>query len=136
MRVQLDPGAFMPERAHKQDAGMDLRTRERVVLRAHDSIIVDTGVHVEIPEGYAGILKSKSGLNFKAGIIGTGTVDAGYTGSIKVKLYNLGDLDHVFNAGDKLIQLVVFPIFADELEQVDHLDETERNDGGFGSTGR
>ena len=127
MRVQLDPGAFMPEREHEQDAGMDLRTRERVVLRAHDSTIVDTGIHVEIPEGYAGILKSKSDLNIKFDIIGTGIVDAGYTDSIKVKLYNLGALDHVFQAGDALIQLVIFPVFADDLEQVDSLNSGNNN---------
>lgn len=136
MRVQLDDGAFMPERAHSLDAGYDLRTREKHVLPAHGSAVVDTGVHVEIPEGYVGILKSKSGLNVKKNIIATGTIDAGYTGPIVVKLYNLGENEHVFNAGDKIVQIVLFPIFTPDLEKVDRLDDTERGDNGFGSTGR
>lgn len=136
MKVALDDGAFMPERAHAEDAGLDLRTRERVVLHAHSSVAINTGVHVEIPLGYVGMLKSKSGLNVKHDIQCEGVVDCGYTGPIVCKLYNHGNQMHIFKAGDKITQLVIMPILTPQLEPVDTLEETERADGGFGSTGR
>lgn len=136
MKVKLDPGAYMPERAHDLDAGYDLRTPSAFTIRPHDSTLIDSGIHVQIPAGYVGFLKSKSGLNVKNSIVGEGVVDAGYTGSIRVKLYNNGIKQRFFCKGDKIIQLVLLPIFTPDLEQVDDLEETERGDAGFGSTGR
>lgn len=140
MKVKLDEGAYKPERAHKEDAGYDLRTPVDFVLfgmasNGAGSAVIDTGVHVEIPKGCVGILKSKSGLNVNDNIIGTGTIDEGYTGSIKVKLYNLGSMPKRFNKGDKIIQLVIYPIRKPRITLVDELEATERGDGGFGSTG-
>jgi dUTP pyrophosphatase len=91
---------------------------------------------MEIPEGYVGFLKSKSGLNVKHGITSTGVVDAKYTGSIVVKLYNHSDEDYWIDRGDKITQIVFLPILTPEIEVVDHLEDTERGSGGFGSTGR
>ena len=68
INIMLDNGAFMPERAHKWDAGLDLRSPIPVEIRDGESVVIDTGVHVQIPEGYVGMLKSKSGLNVKFGI--------------------------------------------------------------------
>ena len=136
MNIILDNGAFMPEFAHKTDAGADLRSPVEAVVPAHGSAVIDTGVHVEIPEGYVGILKSKSGLNVKHDLIGTGTIDSGYSGSIRVKLYNLGDTDYQILRGDKIIQMVILPCGYCEFTQVEKFAETERGDGGFGSTGR
>ena len=136
MNIILDNGAFKPEFAHKTDAGADLRSPVEAVVPAHGSVVIDTGVHVEIPEGYVGILKSKSGLNVKHDLIGTGTIDSGYSGSIRVKLYNLGDNDYQIMRGDKIIQMVILPCGYCEFTQVDKFAETERGDGGFGSTGR
>lgn len=136
MRVKLDKGAYMPERAHDLDAGYDLRTPYNYAIQPRSFGTIDTGVHVQIPEGYVGFLKSKSGLNVKHSITGEGVIDAGYTGSIKVKLYNSSENRYRFNKGDKIIQLVILPIFTPELELVDDLEETERGDAGFGSTGR
>lgn len=135
MKVTLDPGAIMPTRAHPTDAGLDLYARSTVVIPARGHATGDTGVHVAIPEGYVGMLKSKSGLNVKKNILGEGVIDEGYTGPIVVKLYNQGDEDVTIEAGQKLIQLVILPILTPELEQVDSLDETDRGAGGFGSTG-
>ena len=135
-KVQLDDGAIMPTRAHEWDAGLDLYARETQVIPARESATFDTGVHIEIQPGCVGMLKSKSGLNVNHGLIGEGVIDAGYTGSIKVKLYNLSSYDYVVSAGDKISQLVVMPIRSPELTLVDSLDETQRGDGGFGSTGR
>ena len=136
MKVMLDDGAYIPERAHDLDAGYDLRSPMRVVLHPHSNATIDTGIHVQIPKGFVGFLKAKSGLNVKHDITGTGVIDSGYTGSIRVKLYNNGALPHVFNEGDKLIQLVILPIYTPALELVEELDETERGESGFGSTGR
>ena len=136
MNIILDNGAFMPGFAHKTDAGADLRSPICATIPAHGSVVIDTGVHVEIPEGYVGMLKSKSGLNVKHDLIGTGTIDSRYTGTIKVKLYNLGDTDYQILRGDKIIQMVILPCGYCEFTQVEKFAETERGDGGFGSTGR
>lgn len=136
MKVMLDAGAYMPVRAHKDDAGLDLRSPDTFIVKAGKSLKIDSGVHVDIPAGYVGFLKAKSGLNVKYGVTCTGVIDAGYTGSIVVKLYNNGSDDVLFERGDKLTQLVILPIVCPDLIQVDSLEDTERGDAGFGSTGR
>lgn len=136
MKVMLKSGAYMPERAHSADAGYDLRTPVNVYVPANGSAVVDTGVCMAIPEGYVGFLKSKSGLNVKYDLTGEGVIDSGFAGSITVKLYNHGNEGYLFNCGDKLIQIVLLPIFTPELELVERLDDSERGCNGFGSTGK
>jgi dUTP pyrophosphatase len=136
MKVKLDPGAYMPERAHPFDAGLDIRSMQEKWVFARRSATFDTGVHVQIPEGYVGMLKSKSGLNVKYGVASEGVIDCGYTGSIVVKLYNNSDSDYLVRRGDKISQIVVMPVEIEELELVDEFEETERGNNGFGSTGR
>ena len=136
MNVMLDEGAFMPERAHEWDAGYDIFSPVKECVWKHSSVTIDTGVHVEIPQGYVGMLKSKSGLNVKHSITGEGVIDAGYTGSIRCKLYNDSFQNYHVERGDKIIQLVILPIITPELVQVESLEETERGDNGFGSTGK
>lgn len=155
MRVVLDEGAIMPTRAHDTDAGLDLYARESKVVPAGGSAVFDTGVHIELPKldlmarelsgdcwvdypinfPTVGFLKSKSGLNVKHNITSEGVIDTGYTGSIVVKLYKHGKEDYQVNAGDKISQLVILPILKPSLELVDNLEETERGDKGFGSSG-
>lgn len=136
MNIILDEGAKMPERAHKFDAGLDLFSREAALIPARGSHIFDTGVHIGIPKGFAGVLHSKSGLNVKYGITSEGLVDADYTGSIVVKLYNNSDNDYFVNKGDKISQILIQSVVLDDLNLVDHLEETERGENGFGSTGK
>lgn len=136
VKIVLDEDAVMPTRGHSTDAGLDLYAREDKVIPGMGSAVFDTGVHVALPEGTVGFIKSKSGLNVKHGIISDGTIDVGYTGSIVVKLYNLSEECYHVRKGDKITQLVIQPILTPELEVVDSLDETERGNGGFGSTGR
>lgn len=136
MEIMLDDGAYMPSRGHGTDAGLDLRTPKAVTVPAYGSVAVDTGVHVALPQGCAGLLVSKSGLNARHGITSTGLIDEGYTGSIVVKLYNHGGEDYGFEAGDKVTQLVVIPVVRESLERVSAFSATERGDNGFGSTGR
>ena len=136
LKVMLEEGAKMPTRAHSADAGIDLYAKNSAIVCAKESCTFDTGVHIEIPEGYVGFLKSKSGLNVKHGITSEGVIDAGYTGSIVVKIYNNDGFDYHVKAGDKISQLVLLPIITPELELVESLDSTERGDNGFGSSGR
>ena len=139
--IQLEAKAYVPLRAHTTDAGIDLRTPVDVVVPSRlcfwkPYAIIDTGVHVAIPQGYVGFLKSKSGLNVKHGLTGEGVIDADYTGSIVVKLYNNSWKRYKFKRGDKIIQLVILPVETPELQFVNELAETERGNNGFGSSGR
>lgn len=136
MKIVLDKGAFAPERAYDTDAGLDLRTPIDVTIPPRGSAVINTGVHIELPPNTAGMLKSKSGLNVKCGITSEGVIDVGYTGAIVVKLYNHSDEIMTFKRGDKITQLVIVPVLAPAIEIVDSLDETERGDNGFGSSGK
>ena len=136
MKIKLDPGAKKPTSAHLWDAGFDLYSREDKTIPANGSAVFDTGVHIAIDPLVAGILKSKSGLNVKHDLTNTGVIDPGYTGAIVVKLYNNGDHDYEVKAGDKISQILFVLVLKPDLIVVDDLEETERGDGGFGSTGR
>lgn len=135
INVLLDPGAIMPSRAHKYDAGLDLRSPVNCWIHPGENRMIDTGVHIGIPKNYVGLLTSKSSLMAK-GITSRGTIDCGYTGSIRVVLYNHGDEGYQVNKGDKITQLVVLPCLLCTPKIVDVLGESERGDGGFGSTGK
>ena len=134
IKIALDKFAIAPTRAHPYDAGLDLYAP--VAATITDSHTFDTGVHVEIPENWVGFIKSKSGLMVNHDITADGTIDAHYTGSIKVKLFNHGDKGYEVKRGDKIAQLVIVPCMLPRMELVDSLEETDRGDNGFGSTGR
>ena len=137
MKVKLDRGAYPPERAHPTDAGLDLRAKYGGYVPPHGSLVCSTGVHIQLPEHTAGLLVSKSGLNVIYDITSTGLIDEGYRGEILVKLYNHGDTEYTVYPGDKISQLVIIPVCYDDIEAVESLDDdTERGEGGFGSTGR
>lgn len=137
MNIYVEKGAYAPNRAHKTDAGLDIRSRETRLVKAHSSALFHTGLHVQLLQGTAGLLVSKSGLNVNHGITSTGLIDEGYTGEIMVKLYNHSDENYLVHAGDKISQLVVIPVFYEDVHFVDSLDEnTERGDKGFGSSGK
>ena len=136
IRVTLDEGAYLPVRAHDTDAGADLRCREWFTVPAHSSCVIDTGVHVELPQGTVGMLKSKSGLNVKSCLATEGVIDEGFTNEIVAKLYNHGPKPHYFHAGDKITQVVIVPVVYAAFEQADEIKGGERGDNGYGSTGR
>lgn len=136
IKVKLDEGAKMPTRAHPEDAGLDLYSRETKLIPAGGSAIFDTGVHVELSEYTVGMVKSKSGLNIKAGLLGEGVIDECYSGSIVVKLYNHSEASYIVNKGDKISQLVILPCFTPDVVLVDELEEKGRGNNGFGSTGK
>lgn len=136
MKIVLDNGATMPIRSHPWDAGLDLFSMEDGYIRCNQHRVFNTGVHVEIPEGYVGFVKSRSGLMCNHGITTDGTIDAHYTGPIKVCLFNHGGSKYEVKKGDKIAQLVIVPCAIPHLELVDSLEDTDRGDDGFGSTGR
>lgn len=139
IRYSLDEGAYKPTKAYRADAGFDLRTPSAVTLHPGESVTIDTGVHFEIPEGYVGFMKSKSGLMTKFNVVCPGgVVDSGYTGSVRVCMRNLNEhAVYIFDQGDKLAQIVFLPIPTVDLEETDSLTTpTQRGTHGFGSTGR
>lgn len=151
MKVKLDPGSYLPTRAHATDAGLDLYSMEEktvwplkekfeygeLSIHLSGGTTFDTGVHIAFDPGTYGKIESKSGLNVKHSVVSCGgVVDEGYTGSIAVKLYNLGTEPYTVHAGDKIAQLVIMPYLTPEIELVSFLDETERGSSGFGSTGK
>ena len=136
MFISLDSGAFPPTRAHATDAGLDIKSPVKALVRAHDSLVIRTGVHVELPLETAGLLVSKSGLMTNHDITNTGLIDEGYDGEIVVKLFNHGDEDYEIRVGDKISQLVVLPVLYPEVVIVPHLvNGGSRGSHGFGSTG-
>jgi dUTP pyrophosphatase len=135
---RLRPDAVVPDRAYAGDAGLDLTACERVVLGPGQREVVGTGLAVAIPEGYAGFVQPRSGLAARHGItiVNTpGLVDAGYRGEIRVILLNT-DRDEAFTVepGMRIAQLVVVPVSAVELVEVEELPESERGVRGFGSS--
>lgn len=136
MKIKLDEGAKMPTRQHKWDAGLDLYALEDGYIGCNQSRTFNTGVHVQIPEGCVGFIKSRSGLMVNHAIVTDGTIDAHYTGPIKVCLFNHGISRYEVKAGDKIAQLVICPCVLPQPELVDSLEETDRGNAGFGSTGR
>ena len=135
--VKLDDGAFMPVRAHVDDAGIDLLTPVDFSVPANGAITIDTGIHVEIPRGYYGKLESKSGLHIKHDIVCLGgVIDCGYTGSIAVKLHNFSRRHYRFKRGEKIVQLIIIPCETPIIVPVDSLGLSARGDNGFGSSGK
>ena len=136
MKIKLLPYAFTPIRAHKTDAGLDLRSPKEITIKARSAELIDTGVCVELPKHTVGFIKSKSGLMCKSGITSEGVIDVGYQGSIVVRLQNNTDKDYIVYAGQKITQLVILPCKTPKLKFVDKFKtETKRGTNGFGSTG-
>lgn len=135
MRVKLSPGAKMPTRAHADDSGLDLYALHDVWLDAGSVKRIETGVAIEIPKGYEGQVRPKSGLASQSIYVLLGTIDNSFRGPIEVILSNLSNWHHQIKEGDKIGQLVITPVALPELELADELSETERGGSGFGSSG-
>lgn len=137
IKVMLEKYAKMPTKAYAADAGFDLYSNQAfTTINPGECAKFRTGVHMQIPAGYCGLLVSKSGLNVDYGIQSTGLIDSGYRGEIIVKLYNHGESAYTVFKGDKISQIVILPIPAVELEGANELDATERGANGFGSSGK
>lgn len=133
---KLHEGAKLPTRAHSYDAGIDLYTYQIVTINPHETKMIATGVALEIPENYVGLVWDKSSIGSKGIKTLGGVIDAQYRGEIKILLHNLEDTPHTFEAGHKIAQLLIQKIEFPELIEVDELSDTTRGEGGFGSTGK
>lgn len=129
---------LLPKYAHKGDAGADLRTTSTLVMHPRQRVLAKTGVKLALPENVVALVHPRSGLALKHGItvLNTpGTIDSNYRGEIGVILYNASDDLEIIEAGERIAQLVFQEVLTVEFEQVESLDDTDRGDGGFGSTG-
>lgn len=128
-----------PRYAHEGDAGMDLRITESVIIEPSCRATVGTGIRVAVPHGYVGLVFPRSGLASKCGITLSncvGVIDSGYRGEVKAALVNTTDERVLLRRGERVCQLVVVPYASCSVVRTAVLPETERGDGGFGSTGR
>lgn len=133
---KLNPEAKLPSYAHPGDVGLDLYSLETKKLEPGEHAILYNGFALEFPTGFAAIVKDKSSIS-KAGLHTMGGVfDAGYRGEYNVHLVNLNDKPYTIEKGDKIAQLVIYPVVIAELEEASELSSTSRGDGAFGSTGR
>ncbi|HWZ30517.1 MAG TPA: dUTP diphosphatase [Bryobacteraceae bacterium] len=135
---KLHPDAVLPAYAHgaEEDAGLDLRAVERIVLQPGTAQGVPTGLAIELPSGYEAQVRPRSGLALKHSItVNFGTIDPGYRGEIRVVMFNLGGSDYVVEKGDRIAQLIVARYEAIEWEEGE-LGDSVRGLGGFGSSGR
>ena len=136
--LRLREEAVVPDRAYAGDAGLDLATCERVELGPGERTVASTGLAVAIPDGYAGFVQPRSGLAARSGVAvvnSPGLIDSGYRGEIRVVLLNT-DREQTFVAepGDRIAQLVVLPVPALVVREVDELPASERGVRGFGSS--
>lgn len=136
---RLDATVELPAYAYEGDAGLDLRSNEDVVLAPFERRLIGTGLAIAIPDGYAGFVQPRSGLALKKGLSMANTpglVDAHYRGELKVCAINLdGHEPIVISKGERIAQLVIQRVPQVHLREVEQLDETDRGEGGFGSSG-
>ena len=133
---KLHPDAIVPQRAHGDDAGMDVYTIEDIRIPARGDMITGLGLACKFPKGHALLVYNKSGRSTKLKLDkGAEVIDAGYRGEIHVHLFNHSDVNVIIKKGEKIAQLILVPIWAGQPVEVEELDSTERGDGGFGSSG-
>lgn len=134
---KLKDGVILPKYAHPGDVGLDVFSLEDYDLKPMERKVFFVGFALEFEEGYAVIVKDKSSLPNKAGIHTMGGVfDAGYRGEYNIQLINLGQETYHISKGDKIAQLIVYPVVIASLEEVKELAESSRGEGRFGSTGK
>ena len=134
MKVKLLEGTKCPRQGREGDAGYDFFLREHVTLKAHQVTVIDTGVCVELPKGYAGLLAMRSSICKKNLIIQQPLIDENYRGQIHAMIYSDNDEDITFLAGERLYSLYVFPVYQEPLQVVDELSETNRGTAWAGSS--
>ncbi len=141
LRPDVDADIPLPRYMTPLAAGMDIcaAVRETVVLSPGDVVLIATGFALSLPQGFEAQIRPRSGLAVKHGIgliNSPGTVDADYRGEVKIALINLGRENYAVRRGDRIAQIVISRVYQPQLQVVEALDETDRNSGGFGHTGR
>ena len=139
MKISVDDKRCIPTRAHDVDMGMDLRSNlPDTEIYMGEQVAIDTGVRMQIPKGFGGIVIPRSGLGrrYRMNMANTvGAIDCGYTGNIIVPIVNNGDRPFTIKRFDRFCQIIIVPLWLGNLEVVDELDGSERGEGGFGHTG-
>ena len=138
---KLDPHAVMPTYGTPYSAGADLYAcmENAVVIEPGQTVLMHTGIAMEIPEGYAGLNFARSGLATKRGLAPAnkvGVIDSDYRGEIMVALHNHGETAQTVEPGERISQLLLVPVMQAQFEETEELSDTLRGEGGFGSTGR
>lgn len=136
---KLHPEANLPTKANPADAGLDLYALDVTEVPAYGSRLVSTGIAVSIPEGWCGVIKSRSSVALKQSLeVGAGVIDSGYTGEVKVLLRNHSEKIKWLNQSDRIAQLLILPVPKVNVIQVDEFSQVvgDRGDGAFGSSGR
>lgn len=138
---KLSPDAVLPSYGSDFAAGADLRacTKEPITIEPHDTKMIGTGLAMEIPEGYMGLIFARSGIASKRGLAPAnkvGVVDSDYRGEFMVALHNHSSEPQSIESGERIAQLVIVPYMSAAFEEAEELSETVRADGGFGSTGK
>jgi dUTP pyrophosphatase len=129
-------GSYLPKYAHKGDAGADLQAIEKKTIAPRGRELVATGISLELPEGYVGLIWPRSGSAIKLGLdSGAGVIDSHYRGEIKILLFNHSDDEIRIQSGDRIAQLIIQKVETVKFIFSDQLNETTRNTAGFGSTG-
>jgi dUTP pyrophosphatase len=133
---KLDPSAIIPTKANSSDAGYDLYALNGTIIEKNTHRLIKTGISMAIPEGYVGLIWPRSGLAYKHGLdVFAGVIDSGYRGDIGVILFNSQYNSYEISKGDRIAQILIQKVEDYELLEVEDLDSTERNCGGFGSSG-
>ncbi|MBQ6546654.1 MAG: dUTP diphosphatase [Bacilli bacterium] len=137
---KLDERATIPSYGSEYAAGFDLYAilDDELTIKSHETILVKTGLSMEIPIGYAGMIFARSGLATKKGLAPAnkvGVVDSDYRGEVMVVLHNHSNTSQTISNGERIAQMVIMPFYKAEFTVVDELSNTERGSGGFGSTG-
>jgi len=127
--------AIKPSRGSDEAAGYDLYVYESGLLMPNETRLFDTGISIRVPEGTYGRIAPRSSVSKRSILVNAGVIDRDYTGPVKVMLHNLSNDNFVIEKGNRIAQLIIEKISTPEVELVDELDDTERGDGGFGSTG-
>ena len=138
---KLNENAIMPTYGSEYAAGADLYAcnTEKITIAPHKTVLIPTGLSMEIPEGYAGLIYARSGIASKRGLAPAnkvGVVDADYRGEVMVALHNHSDIDAEIDINERIAQLVIAPFLKVEFNEADELSDTVRGVGGFGSTGK
>lgn len=136
MKVLVDEKGFLPEKAHSDDAGFDLKSPAPFSIMPGMLSLINTHVHICPDKGSYGLITGRSSLSAKGILCFPGTVDAGYTGEIKIELLNMSGKEFHIDTKDKIAQYVPIQLADGEVEVVESFEETDRGDGGFGSTGK
>ena len=134
----VSPGAKLPQRAHRTDAGADLFSYEQCEIYPGEQKLVDTGIAIKIPEGFVGFIYNRSSQGKKGITIphSVGVIDSDYRGNLKVLLKNIGEDPYKIEVGDRIAQLVIQQVEEAEFIEVESLPGSDRGSGGFGSTGK